>query len=987
MFEPTDKPRLFGLPPGADFPRALVAGLVEKMQDKPPQAMAQVEIYVNTRRMQRRIKTLFDEGAAMLLPRIKLVTDLAKDARFADLPPPASSLRRRLELTQLISKLLDQQRDLAPRSALFDLADSLASLMDEMQGEGVAPQVIRDLEITDESGHWQRSLEFVKLVDRFFGADSQIDLDSEARQRRVIERLASDWQHNPPTHPIIVAGSTGSRGATAILMQAVANLPQGAVILPGLDTDMPRPAWDHLVKSRDDTGQTLFEEDHPQARFAILADRLNIHPGSIEHWSTTITPPNPARNKLLSLALRPAPVTDQWLIEGKDLTGLTIATENMTLVETQSTRAEAMAIALSLRSAIEDGKTAALITPDRTLTWQVTAALDRWGIIPDDSAGRPLPLSAPGRLLRHVAALFGQKLTSEALLTLLKHPLTNTGSDARGAHLLHTRELELKLRRFGPPFPTGSDLIDWAEKGDEDRQGWAQWLAKLISGLEAIGERPLAAHLDHHIALTERLCAGPIADGSGALWQEAAGKEAKRWVDELRHEADHAGTLSASDYQALFHSVLQRGEVREATFAHPNVMIWGTLEARVQGADIVILSGLNEGIWPEPAKPDPWLNRSLRQKAGLLLPERQIGLSAHDFQQAIAAKEVILTRAIRDAEAQTVPSRWLNRLTNLLGGVSEEGSAALDAMRKRGAELLAMAQQLDTPLAEENAARRPSPQPPVESRPKEISITEVQRLIRDPYAIYARRILQLSPLDPLRHAPDAPLRGILTHMIVEDFIKSGPVTDAVIARQLLLDIGEQVFAEHAPWPAAQRIWQARLGRVADWFVAGEIARQQTQTPLSFEQNAAMQIPTLDITLKGKIDRIDRKQNGSVAVYDYKTGAPPSLLQQTHFDKQLMLSALLAERGAVKGVEAADVAEVAYVGLGANPKFDPIPLENGDTSAILTELTGLLSAYQTRSRGYTSRRAVDTTAFAGTYDHLARFGEWDESADPDEQVVG
>ena len=139
---------------------------------------------------------------------------------------------------------------------------------------------------------------------------------------------------------------------------------------------------------------------------------------------------------------------------GPKLGDLAAATKDMTLIEAASPRAEALAIALILRKAAEDGRTAALITPDRGLTRQVAAALDRWRILPDDSAGRPLALSAPGRFLRHVAGLFGQRLTAEALLTLLKHPLTATGAD-RGLHLKLTRDLELTCAEMASPFRRG----------------------------------------------------------------------------------------------------------------------------------------------------------------------------------------------------------------------------------------------------------------------------------------------------------------------------------------------------------------------------------------------------------------------------------------------------------------------------------------------------------------------------------------------------
>jgi ATP-dependent helicase/nuclease subunit B len=531
-------PRLFALPPGADFGAEVVAGLVARMEDASPAEWARVTIFVNTRRMARRIRDVFDAGPARLLPRIRLITDLALDPGSDALPPPVAPLRRRLELTQLVSGLLDRAPDLAPRAALYDLADSLAALMDEMLGEGVSPEAIADLDVSDLSGHWARSLQFLTIVQTFFDQSAGAP-DREARQRRVIEALVARWASAPPGDPVIVAGSTGSRGATALFLRAVAQLPKGAVILPGFDFDMPGKVWDRL-------DEAMTGEDHPQFRFRQIMTALDLDPGAVQRW-TGADAPSGSRNALVSLSLRPAPVTDQWRSDGPALGNLADALKDVTLVEASSPRAEAEAIALRLRLAVEEGRTAALITPDRMLTRQVAAALDRWNITPDDSAGTPLPLSPPGRFLRQVAALFGRRITAEALLSVLKHPLCNASD--RGPHTLLCNALELRIRRKGPPFPDAAALRDWAET--EERRRWAGWVAGLIDGIETPQTRPLADHLHAHLALAEGLVAGPAGDAA-PLWAEAAGRKARALCDELTLHADAAGSLTQRDYAALF---------------------------------------------------------------------------------------------------------------------------------------------------------------------------------------------------------------------------------------------------------------------------------------------------------------------------------------------------------------------------------------------------------------------------------------------------
>ncbi len=971
--------RVFFLPPGVDFPLHLVAGLLERMQGQPPEALARMTIFLSTSRMRKRVQQIFAESGAMLLPRLHLITDLPT---LADLAAARPALRRRLQLAQLVAKLLDAQPDLAPRSSLYDLTDSLAGLIDEMQSEGVTPETISELDVSSHSGHWARSQLFLKLISPFF--DDPDDLDPESRQRLAVETLAQRWAVNPPNDPVIIAGSTGSRGTTLQFMQLVSSLPKGALILPGFDPDLAAEVWNSM-------SDTLTAEDHPQFRFRRLLDRLGLTSTNTQEWHRA-SPQNQARNKLISLSLHPAPVTDRWLEEGPMLPDLTIATQEISLVEAQSQRQEAMAIALILRESAQTGKAAALVTPDRTLTRQVAGVLDRWGILPDDSAGRPLSLSAPGRFLRHVAGLSGEKLTSDRLLALLKHPLTCSGGN-RGQHLLFTRDLELKLRREGPAYPDGIAIKAWAAATDKaELQVWAEWLATCLTGLEDAQSALLTDLVTRHRQLSEAFAAGPH-QGSGDLWLKEAGISALAVMDTLGDEAHHGGHFTPFEYRDLVLALLSREEVRDSVQPHPKIMIWGTLEARVQGAELVILGGMNDGIWPKMPPPDPWLNRQMRKDAGLLLPERQIGLSAHDYQQAIAAPRVVITRSKRNAESETVPSRWINRLLNLMGGLPNiQGPTAIELMRARGRYWLEMAQALDEPTPEMKGdprlrpAKRPQPSPPLSARPDKLSLTSVSRLIRDPYAIYARYILRLSPLDPLRQTPDPRERGNLFHMILERFVREriqDERRDDAFRR--LMRIAVEVLATETPFPAARVFWLARLERAA-----GHILTQDSKyngTPLAIEKQGALLIAPLAFTLFGTPDRIDRLPDGKLLIIDYKTGAPPSEKQQREYDKQLLLAAAMAERGGFQDLGPSEVAMISYIGLGSGEKAVETPISSELLEDVWNRFISLIAQYQAREAGYTSRRAVFQDRFEGDYDHLARYGEWQMSDRATPVVVG
>ncbi|MCY4289303.1 MAG: double-strand break repair protein AddB [Aestuariivita sp.] len=975
MFEPTEQPRVFAQHPGVDFPQAIVDGLRARLAGQPPEKMAEVHLIVNTLRMSQRVRELFETGPPGFLPKIILVSDLGDFGLRLGIPPAIPPLRRRLQILQLVRGLLDQQPDLAGRDSLFDLADSLADLLEEMESEGISPSRIEQLDISDQSGHWERAKIFIRIVQSFFDSDDA-GLSLSARQRRVIEKLRSSWQREPIDHPIILAGSTGSRGSTLMLMDTISRLPQGALILPGFDYALPAEVWHELE-------DPLTSEDHPQFRFRQLLTRLGLTHEEVPQWHH-IDPPCPARNKVLCLALRPAPVTDAWLEEGNTLDEMEAAFANVTLVEAFSPLEEALAIALRMRLAAEKSERVALITPDHTLSRLVAAALDRWDITPNVGSGEPLHLTPTGLFLRHIAAAFCQPPTSTEFLTILKHPLTHSGSH-RGEHMQIVRRLETHLRRGGHIYPNASDIASWCSSFSDLPTNWLQWLTlTLLSPIDS-GQKSLCDWCNLLIEYANRLADGS-SSVSGLVWALSTGKKAKDTVDALLAESDFGGMTSAVEFADLLLAILSREQVRRPFGSHLDIMIWGTLEARAQGCDAVLLGGLNDGIWPSAIQPDPWLNRKMRKDAGLLLPERRIGLSAQDFQQAIAAPEVWLTRSIRSDNSQTVPSRWLNRMTNLLDGLPDQGGkSALAQMRSRGDIWLAWTRQLDTPKSVSPAAR-PSPCPPVGSRPKKLSVTEIKTLIRDPYAIYARHILRLRPLNPLSNAEDPRVRGTIVHNILEEFVSKVATGRIPLNTTELFRIADDLLLQSVSTAVTRLVWRAQISRFADWFVEEEQKRRQFSDLLATEVAAVSCFEGFDFVLTARADRIDKTHDGNIILYDYKSGTPPSQKQQSLFDKQLLLEALMVESGDFDGIPASKIIGASYIGLGTKHQNVAAPLDQQPLSEVRKEFEQLITSYAKPSTGYTARSRVARTGYPGDYDQLARFGEWDDTMPPAPEVV-
>lgn len=958
---------LYALPPGVDFAAECVAGLVERMAGRPPEAMARITLWANSARTLAALRCAFEAHGPMLLPRMWPIADLGGGSL-------ASPLARQLDLGTLLAGLVAARPAIAGGQSVPRLAESLAALMAEMQSEGCGPEALDRIDVAEHAEHWREARAFLGIAaDWYLGAGA---IDREARQRAAAEAAAADWAagRNLPEGPVIVAGSTGSHGATRLFMQAVAALPQGAVILPGYDFTQPAAVWDALG---------THAEDHPQARFAPLRAAFG--------------PPRPwrgagaggLRNRLVSLALRPAPVTDQWIAEGPALGDLRPAAEGLTLIEAPDPAAEAGAIAVAIRAAVEGGRRVTLIAADRLLTRRVAAALDRWGIVADDSAGQPLPLTPPGLFLRQVAALNGQPLTLDVLLALLKHPVTASGAGDDSLHLRLTRALELHLRRHGPAFPDGETLRRWPGTGREGQDAlWADWLADILDRIAPLaadrGPRPLPERLAEHLALAEALAAGPGGTaGASRLWLRRGGTLARGMMDRLRAHAGPRHQLDPQGFSDLLLAQLQAQAERHDPEAHPLVRIRGPREARTEAHGLVILGGLNEGSWPQALAPDPWLSRPMRLAAGLTLPERVVGLAAHDFQQGVAAGEVILTRAARDAEAEAVPSRWLNRLTNLMAGLpAQHGPEALADMRARGAVWLDLARRLALPQREISRAPRPSPIPPAPCFDA-ISVTQAARLIRDPYAIYADKVLRLRPLDPLRPEADGALRGEVLHLAAQRFLTPAPAAgtppEALAAR--FLAVAAEVLEAEVPWPAARAFWMARLRRIAPRLMEDEARRLAEGRPMVLERAVRFPLPGLPAALVARPDRLDLRHDGTVHVYDYKSGRLPTDRQIEAFDKQLPLTAMLVEAGAFRELGTARVAGMSYIQLGGEGK----EADRSDALAGMAEtwarFLGLMRTYLDGGAGFTARRAMERNSFGSDYDRLSRFGEWNAATPP------
>lgn len=1022
MPEPRAHPSLYTIPPSAPFlttlARAILAGDLPVPGGPKPDRLSlpKITIYLPTRRAARTLREAFlaeSGGEAMLLPRIlalghadedaALILDAeqfgAADSRLGT--PAIEPTARLVALMRMIlawsgSSAVPAPGDAQARPAMTpaqaaSLAADLAALMDTAQSEEVDLSALEALVPDELAAHWARTVDFLAILTEQWPKylDGIGQVSPVARRNLLMAQETARLAGGSP-HPVIAAGSTGTVPATARLLQTIATLPNGAVVLPGLDLSLDDESWETLGG----------HPEHPQAGMAELLKKLGATRDDVATVSSCApSAPEQARLRLVSETLRPAETTERWQEAisgaGQDpALDAASALAGLSLIEAPTAHDEAEAIALILRGSIEQpGKTAALVTPDRELARRVAARLKDYGLAIDDSAGTPIRHTLPGTFLELVLWAVESDFAPVALMALLKHPLTRlsrpAGETRRVSRLLERavfRDIYLGSGLAGVAHalsvPTRHGPCSEAERD----QG-----AVLVSALEeafapfsalfgAGTEVSAAALVEAHAAAAEALA----RDEAGAvpLWAGDGGEALAVFLSGLIEDGKGL-SLAARSYPAVYRTLLAGQAVRPRRPAHPRLFIWGQMEARLQQPDLMVLGGLNEGSWPRPQDADPWLSRAMRAQLGLSPPERRIGLAAHDFAQALGAKSVVLSRALKVEGVPTVPSRWLQRLQALIS------AAGLGDALAPPHDWVAWARERDG-IEDFVPAKPPSHCPPVSARPRALSVTQIERWIANPYEIYAKHILKLAPLTALGAPPDIALRGTVFHKILNRFTEAYPDTLPDDIEAALNRFGDDYFDTLGVHPSLHAFWRPGFQRFAQWFAATEPARRANVLRSFSEVPGELVLPS-GFKLTARADRIDETEDGSLVIYDYKTGAPPTPSHVTDLYKpQLPLEAAIAESGGFAELGARSVSGLVYVrasGRGDGGEQQDASKERPEILAQMAreQLEHLIAHFDDPATPYEVKRragAAFTSAYRfDDYAQLARVPEWLTEGEP------
>ncbi|MEL6365625.1 MAG: double-strand break repair protein AddB [Pseudomonadota bacterium] len=971
-------PHVYSIPAGRPFLKDLARGLVDAL-GADPMDLARAEVLLPTRRAARAFAEAIREASgaeATLAPRVRALGDLDdNDLLFEagldglDLPPAATAADRRLTLARLV-----YARDAAAAEGgaswtrALAGADALSAFFESVTTEDADLTRLAELAPDNLAEHWRDAAAFLEIAAEAWPAHLKERglIDPAERRRLAVEAYAERLRATPPDRPVIAAGSTGSMPAVAALLAAVAQAPTGCVVLPGLDQGLDEHGW------------RLVDERHPQGGLkALLAQDDMCDRAAVRRWpgspsADDLTP----RRALMGAALRPADATET-LRDAADALAphAGLAVQGLRLVATEDETHEAATVAVLVREALETpGRSVLVVTPDRELARRIASTLRRWDIAIDDSAGREAHRSTAGAFLERAAAYLANPTDPVALAALCRHPLARFGLSPEDAARAAS-QIDRALR--GPRREESADATLERAAKDEAASGVvaAMRAALAASGFETAqnAEDRVAAHL----AFCEAIAAGDRDAGETRLWSAHGGGALAEALADLRNSLAGFGALSAPEYGAFFRRLLSGVSIRPRSGDHPRALILGPLEARLQSADLVILAGLVEGGWPKAAEEDPFLSRTMRAAIGLPSPERRIGLAAHDFQQLASAPETRLVWAKRAGGAPARPSRFIVRLLNILTGDALKTVAAEAVAPQPQSAWAADLDQIDRP----RPAAAPQPRPPLAARPRTLSASDLKALARDPYAVYAKKILRLRKLDALDDNIDARLRGTVAHKALEIFAARLLEGEAFEPERLFDDLERAMQAEAVPETVRNR-WRPRLrrslealARVDDGLRTGAVAALEDEGRWT-----ATDLPGGPLTITAKADRIDRDADGRALIWDYKTGAPDTHKQMAAgLAPQLPAEALILEAGGYAAFQNVRVAGLGFIALSGKAGAD-FKLYVGKTLDDVMEaarrgLPEILAAFDDPQTPYLSQPRAFSQKHAGDYDQLARRAEW------------
>lgn len=868
------------------FLPALARHLLEENANN-PMSFSDCLILLPNRRSCRTLRRILldnNDDKALLLPRIRAIGDGDENnidivVWDEDLYPPISPMRRLFLLSDYIQKEFLRDTDTAQA---LSLAEELVQFLDEMQRHEIPIQAVTNIFPDELTEYGQKTLELLQILSHEWPdiLAEERKTDIVAYTNKMLELQARKWLETPPDYPIIAAGSTGSLVSTRKLLKTVSELPSGQVILPGLDKDMDDLQWSQI------------EESHPQFMLKSLIEFIGIKRSHVRDWPiSSVININSERKRFVSEVMRPADSISQW----SKLKLPKESVEGVKLIQAPGMTEEATIIAMQLRQVAEEkDKTAALVTNNRTLARRVIGILRRWGLDIDDSSGVSLSSTEAGRFYSLVGECLASRITPVSLLSVLKNSFCRCGMAKERLSELASfldRKVLRGVRIRGGLDGLAQTLVNKHAEAEALIRLLKQKTDKLSLMLNNKQEY-LRSILQEHINLVEFLASDDGNDGKN-FWSNSESSEAlyKCLQDLLLAAGDIK--IDPAHYSRLISNVLAEAQYWPENDRHSRLFILSPMEARLQHYDMVILADMNHGSWPAEGRTN-WISRQMREGLGLPAPERIYGLMAHDFSSLICMREVILTRAEKNGGSPSVPSQLWLRLETVLSSIGYKNECMHNTDWIERVRLLSNPEKIQV-------IQRPAPCPPISARPRELPVTQIEKLMTDPYSVYAGKILRLRKLDEIDEDPDAAEFGSKIHEILELFNKKYPKGTL----QDLINCGRELFAEYSLRPAILSLWWPRFETIAQWFFIEDSERKRKGAEVFAERKGMVQWQSEggEFILTAKADRIEIYRDGTTNIVDYKTGALPYEVDvKKGLMPQISLEGWILQNGGFEGVK-------------------------------------------------------------------------------------
>ena len=963
---------IFNIPASCSFADTLATRFLKDIENN-PQSLSSCLFLLPNRRSALSLRDAFVRlfgTKPAILPKMIPIADIDEDevlfggADNADvlknLPPAISSTERLFLLAKLINARPTQYGlpEMSYAQALA-LSEELCKLMDNVYNQQLSFDKLQDIVPAQYAVHWQETLRFLKIITHWWPeilAQRGV-CDVAQRRNALLDAQADVWARHFPKHKVIAAGIEACFPGLVRILKVIAQMPQGEIYFYGLDRFLDENSWQ------------MIDENHPQYQHKLILEALNIQRADV---ADVVQAQNLPREQFVAEIMRPAADTLRWQeLAGKELPSE--AVKNLHCINCFDSRQEALSIALLLRETLNTPeKTAALVTTDRQLARRVCAEMRRWNIEVDDSAGKPLHLCPIGIYLCLIPNLIETDFSAKAILALVKNPFVRLQT--------HRVELLQQIRLW--EYQERKPVFDISQKNALPEPLWLKTLKENYAPFAALFKEKTADFktlLTAHLKLAESLAADMEKSGAQNLWRGDDGRMAAQWLSEILEKAHEIGAIETSQYAFVLTALLSTQTVRPIYGTHPRLKILGPIEARFNQFDRVIIGGLNEGVWPMLPSSDGWLSRPMKKEFGLMMPETAIGAAAADFARLLSAPEVYLTRAERCGGTPANKSRWWLRLETVL----EAYGLPKDALSENVYYPLALA--LDNPIKTETP-KRPMPKPSIQHRPKELSASAVEVLMRDPYEIYARYILKLYPLEDIDSSLSMREYGSVVHKVLERFNRAYPEKLPENAEDIMLSMGLKLFDEMGVEPESKAFWLPRFEKTVRFIAHHEKIYRQNIVKVVPEVAGSFSFDTKNgkFTIKARADRLDLTTEGKINIIDYKTGKIRTKAEVFKgYAPQLPIEGLIVREGGFQtnefSFQTTDVGRLIYWQLGEKTSEIDADEKNllNDT---LTRLKMLIEPFADFDTPYPARPNPKHLLEYADYEHLARVQEWASGGD-------